>query len=443
MRAIKRHVSISLLWILFLSLSSCSGNETRSFVAPTPSMQSGILLQSTITPPNETRGPQLVTPEAVQDKPSEAKISFTASNEPIENLQGRDLFPNIGMLSLTKNEILILDPNGKVVFQFAPNNPNDSLIDFVESPQECKLVLTVHTGSEIQLIDISIASEETAIVAAPHNDEPNTNWWTWPKLSPSGKYVSYLIWSGNINFDSAQYEDIEIVEMGGNARQRITHNGGAWKSNGVWSPSEDKIAFSDFDSLGISQLFVYSVPLKERQLVTDFANSTNRVSYISWSPQGTRIIFISENEYGQNTQNSDLWLIDLLHNQSTRLRLPDPPYTIGENIYWDKEGKRLLLNMARGENEYLYWLNLEKVAAYHILQTTDIENTNQNIEVFSHLFPFSDDNSVVGFVSNNKIYRYDLATGKITPINIESLGSDWSIDKIKPLKNEFSKCTRP
>lgn len=415
----------------------------------TPPIRNGngnqLLPQTPTIPPNKHRGPQSTPSATIQTWQPEVGISLTGPNEPVADLHGREIFQNFGILSYSKDEMLIIDSNGSVIFRFVPNDPNvTTVLDFEETAQKCKLILEIKNENEIQLADISIPSKEMTIIATPRNDDQQKDWWTGPNLSPSGKYVSYVVWSGEQFYDSAQYQDIEILEMGGNARQRITTHGGAWKSNGAWSPNEDIFAYSDFDSFGISQLYIYSMAQKEQQLLTDFTQSKDRISTITWSPEGNKIIYVLVKDYWLDTQRSELWLVDLKHNHNSRLVLPDPPNGIGEKIYWDTKGSQVFLNLMGGEKEFLYWLDIENGTSSRILRLADLEKINQGIGSFVHPFPFAADNSVVGFVSDEKIFRYDLTTGKVTAITIESLSSElWLIDRVKPLKYDFSNCVVP
>ena len=116
-----------------------------------------------------------------------------------------------------------------------------------------------------------------------------------PVLSPTGQYVSYSVYSGELYYDSAQYQDVEIVTLEHPDNPiRLTAHGGAWNGGGAWSPDGSLIAYTDYDEQGVSQVYTTRLEDLTQQLLTDFRTPGLRAGGLSWSPDGDRIAVIFE-----------------------------------------------------------------------------------------------------------------------------------------------------
>ena len=111
-----------------------------------------------------------------------------------------------------------------------------------------------------------------------------------PVLSPTGQYVSYSVYSGELYYDSAQYQDVEIVTLEHPDNPiRLTAHGGAWSGGGAWSPDGSLIAYTDYDEQGVLQVFTTRLEDLTQQLLTDFRTPGFLAGGLSWSPDGDRI----------------------------------------------------------------------------------------------------------------------------------------------------------
>ena len=152
------------------------------------------------------------------------------------------------------------------------------------------------------------------------NDQPDIIFEdTNPIISPTGKFVTYVVLSGELYYNSGQYQDVEIVELSGKGRPiRLTTRGGAG-AGGVWSPDGNSLAYTDFDEQGNLQVYITDMANLTKRLLTQFQNVGSVPFSLTWSPEGDQLVVIIQNQQKDN----DAWMISTLHKPPYRLALPN------------------------------------------------------------------------------------------------------------------------
>ena len=119
-------------------------------------------------------------------------------------------------------------------------------------------------------------------------------------LSPDDSWIAYLIGSGNIEERGDdlepfryEYQDLATMSVDGTAGPyRLSQRGGARRV--AWSPDGQRLAFSDYDTEGIPQLFVATRDGSNRDQLTHLTQPME-IGKILWSPDGERIaLYVSQ-----------------------------------------------------------------------------------------------------------------------------------------------------
>lgn len=113
-------------------------------------------------------------------------------------------------------------------------------------------------------------------------------------LSPDDSWLAYLVGSGNyeqwgddIEPFRFEYQDLETISTDGTeGPHRLSLRGGVRRV--AWSPDGQRLAFSDYDAEGITQLFISSRDGSNRRQLT-FNSQPIEMGKIFWAPDGERI----------------------------------------------------------------------------------------------------------------------------------------------------------
>jgi len=119
-------------------------------------------------------------------------------------------------------------------------------------------------------------------------------------LSPDDTWLAYLIGSGNIEDRGDdlepyryEYQNLETMSTDGTeGPYRLSQRGGVRRV--AWSPDGQRLAFSDYDAEGISQLFVATRDGSNLEQLTSLTQPME-MGRILWSPDGERIaLYVSQ-----------------------------------------------------------------------------------------------------------------------------------------------------
>lgn len=380
-----------------------------------------------------------VTPEEVNSLQS--PITPTEFFTPSASFLDDGVYPNIGILIryLEETEIHIVSSSGKLVNKISLSDNKLQIHRFFPSKQPCNLMMWVSGESEDQIVRYNISKKQfEKVFTKPTIDGL---WLTNLKISPDEKWISYSKWSGYQSYDSAETQDLEVVALDENKKPlQLTRRGGDWKSGGEWSSTENRIAFSDNDKNDVSQLYVWDIDHKNMQQYTDFTDKKSRIGSLSWSPKGNKIAFYLIRNFGSDTEQKEIWVVDLQERKSTRMNLPVEMYKIGYPIIWDDYENRIVLFFENSENKGgLSWLDSKTGQVIHSMKIDEKKANEYQLNTITFPVPITKDTGIMGFLSKNKLYFYDAKKQEITPAEYSS---PWQglIQQVSPLKFDSRDC---
>ncbi|HYK77468.1 MAG TPA: tolB protein precursor [Daejeonella sp.] len=231
-----------------------------------------------------------------------------------------------------------------------------------------------------------------------------------PAISPDGKLVAFLSEKDLLSIDlflaDAQTGKI-IRKLTSKSRNTHIDEFNFIESAGAWSPDSKRFAFSVF-SEGRNQMIIVDAE-NGRTLSTTSIDDVEEFSYLSWSPNGTDIVFS-----GLRNGQSDLYLYNLNTRKTTQLT--NDKYSDYQPSF-SNDGTKIVFSSDRTTYD-----RSKSVAITFNLAVLDLAtNRVDNIPVFdgaNNLNPlFSADNKSIYFLSNRdgfrNLYRYQLSSGVV------------------------------
>lgn len=439
-KSVSKAFIFAVLFIVYLLAACTPARYTISNSTAPIESTSATLDGATAAPPQPTIIPtQKVAVTATKQATS------TSSSEvlPEEMLKDRDVYPTLALLFSTPNEtreLYFYTPEGKLIRKIGFDEYPWAVMDIQEVNEACTLLLEVRTGEDIRLIRYDVKSGNTQEIFK-NQGRVNDTWKTWPKSSLDQKYLSYVVWSGGFFYDSAAFQDVEVIStQSGRKPIRLTRHGGAWKSGGEWSPVGNQIAYSDYDENGYQQLMVTNMEDQKKYVLTDFKDQKIRIGQIAWSPSGNRINFVVIYNYRikDGGQTAELWSINLKDRALTQFVLPPDIYSIFP-ISWSVDGRKAII--AFGYNKGgsgLAWLDMDQQKARQSLDMTDQASST----LYNLTFPFSVslDNDIIGFESTGDIYFLDPSTRKPVKVDGMDIPAAGTLIKVNSLAKSMAQC---
>ncbi|MGH2536801.1 MAG: TolB family protein, partial [Candidatus Promineifilaceae bacterium] len=238
------------------------------------------------------------------------------------------------------------------------------------SPGGCHLTLTQLKDNMIELFDFDLATYESKLlfqlqqtVGVNAQETFQSSW----AVSPTGDHVSYIIHSGQHDYATSEFQDLEIRKVMDNSPpRRLSSRGGTLSF--AWAPDGNGLAFSDYDTAGIRQLYHVMADGSHLEQITMFHErgaalgepAGNYIGLPVWSPGGESMAF----EAGVTEENGEfhasLWAIPAKGGDAVELVSP-----VEGRIFimgWKDDGARIAAYMVVGpgtseEEAQLLWLD--------------------------------------------------------------------------------------
>jgi len=425
----KQHTPRCLLWIiLFLLTSACGGavestptaSQTLLPLRMTPSATQGILTQPAREPTaTPWLSPTIPATSTSTLMPPTWPISITP--DPMLWDAEPEYYGSIIITDQTNELFFLFQPGGTVqkVFPFEPRTYGPWMAESITA--DCRFVamvrITHNPDWQHRLVQIDCNGEVVAELFSIQMHKSDMVRFE-PVLSPTGQYVSYSVFSGEQYYDTAQYQDVEIVTLEHPDNPiRLTTHGGAWSGGGAWSPDGSFIAYTDYDEQGVLQVYTTRLEDLTQQLLTDFHTPGLRAGGLSWSPDGDRIAVIFESQ--DNKQ--EMWIVSVPAGRVYKLNTPEWVELFSNRMFWSEDGSRLLLmagNYFDSNQSGLYWFDVEDNRLVHVLTQGDASEINAQTREIAYPFPMTTDLSIVAFFSEPMWwYAYNSVSGQIEPLS--------------------------
>lgn len=294
--------------------------------------------------------------------------------------------------------ILLLGPDGGLIGEI-PMHP----IGVTWSADGCQLQATIAIGEDTRLYTIDLQGNILRETFFAGGYDSSGGWRTWPALSPNGHWISYVVWSGDMFYSGAEYQDIQVVTVENQGEPlRLTEHGGAWERGAVWSPDGEFLAFSDLDETGVAQLLTWQTGSNAQQQLTRFTRPNLRIGAIAWSADGGLLAFGTY--YGDGL--GGLWVISQDGKGLRPMNFDETSPLDSDWLMWSHDGS-ILVAATRGyvPADGLYWFEVSTGEVYH-----------SHHPAHSIAFPFRIyGTESVGYLGGDRIlYRYDLEDGALS-----------------------------
>lgn len=281
----------------------------------------------------------------------------------------------------------------------------------------CRLLAverTIQSGVQYKLNTYDPNGQKIREILRLDNPDSNKTFNLHPVLSPSGKYVSYVVYSGEQYYATAQYQDVEIVNVNSPGQPtRLTTHGGSWKEGGAWSPEGDQIAYTDYDAQGIVQVYRTDLIHRSTQLLSHFTTANQKAGPVQWSPTGEDIAVLLGNPEGGL---KEAWIMSLTRKEMQQVNIPGQLTALGSTLLWSEKGDKLLI-YGYADNESvrgLYWIDVANNRLIHTLTVDRASTINEQVMNIGFPYAMSADLSKVGFMNSDAtLWMYSIPDQKI------------------------------
>ena len=191
-------------------------------------------------------------------------------------------------------------------------------------------------------------------------------WASWSfgnsRLAPDKQRLVIPIYSGEVTYDSAEFVDLELVDLSQiSPPKRLTKNGNA-HAIGAWSGDGEWFAFSDNDDAGIAQLFRANREGDVEQL-TFYEYPIEIIGAMAWSADNTQIAFAPHSI----SEEPRSWLGIVNLHEDSLIHIEAEKLWWIDKIWWGVDGSRLALagqssrNLERDDPFYgsrIHWVDV-------------------------------------------------------------------------------------
>ena len=429
-----------ILWIVILSLTGCSGVPASPLSPAAEITPTAMPLTRTATN-TATAAPVVVAsltptfPDQIATPTSFIPLVPTATLPDPDQL-------NKVMAAVVNRQggiVVLVDLIGTPlkIIDFNPYSYTPLDVQWVSNG--CELVVMVTTGEDIRLLRVDLLGnilQEYFI--GGHNADGA--WLTSPTLSPSGKWVAYVSWSGERYYRGAEFQDVEVVPVGDQSSPfQLTDHSGAWMNGAVWAPDRDLLAYSDYDEQGFNQLYYSDFDGTGRHQITQFTDPDLRVGWTKWftDSESDKLVFVTYTGYRTDNERIKLWVASLDGSLIQEVALSPDIWGIEDNFWLGSEGNVLVIRgfrpivdgMRTVDRSGLYWIDWQNGGILSELTEVEIE-----LPIFQAT-PIDDVQVFWFFDGTAAFFQYDLINDSITPLFDAGFLLRAAIQDVEPVPN--------
>lgn len=364
----------------------------------------------------------IIGSESKEGKPSETRFYGTAA------------------LTLGDSRIIMIQPQTKQthVIQFDPQLYTSRRVS--EITAACELIIQVQTRDSNQILRADQTGKILELLYQSPIQDGSTSRYS-PVISPSQRYVAYVVFSGEQFYDTAQFQDVEVAPVDGSSPPvRLTEHGGASSNGGTWSPDGEIIAYTDYDDDGFLQLYATDLSDWTETKLTHFQEKKSPGSVIEWAPSGQYLAVILKNA----VEVDEIWVYSTVDNRYFEIDLPSRIMELSDTLYWSMDGRTLLVLAQDFENRKiagLYWFDIPYQQLIRHLSEEQAGKLSLNFQTFAFIFPLTTDLSQLAFYNSSGLWQfYDTGEGVLGDLSWLS-GYKWgSHINVTTFAQDFTEC---
>jgi hypothetical protein len=332
--------------------------------------------------------------------------------------------------------ILIFDTATGISRVITPEQVGGAIVGFDWSQTGCNLFVAIQSSGTVQYVAVDLAENVSKPVSQPIPsaiDEGSRYAWT---ISSTQEWIAFLLGfeKDEEGFDFG-FKDTWVIknDQETGTPMALTHN--SWTLEPEWSPSGDRLAFTNHDSVGIPQLYHSAPDGSDRVQVTHFLEPIDHIQGIRWSPDGQWLSFNTFNNGGWplSSGQSSLWSVARDGQNLHQAQLGD--FVVRQSSWWsvDSESYSAYVELWSEEisqgllGSKIVWVNPQDGMIMH-------EFTPDKIK-FEQVFPIGG-NEVIGFLGTYYT-QYDKATEYVLQIGDSPFGSGPVPRGINPLYGPY------
>ena len=207
-------------------------------------------------------------------------------------------------------------------------------------------------------------------------------------LSPSEVWLAYKrVDQIQLSVQDAGFQNVRLLKVNETSPQEVielTKRGGARPTDLAWSPDSRFLAYTDYDEMGVQQIYFFSPEERQEHQITRFNldMKDHVIEDFRWSPDLQVLAFLivgpRSTEFGNEIAVQDaigiisipgfgLEWVELMEYSDYQLY----GYNWGklQTIVWDNQGKTLLIPLESNTGGmYLAWYDLESGKVVHLLK---------------------------------------------------------------------------